>query len=517
MADYSAVITANGETLFSNAAVAGGTIYPVAIICGDGAVGATDPATLEDLVHVVATYNITSSNALVPYQSTYQFIIDSTEVTTSYALREVGLFAKLGEGGVPVMVAYHYTTDPPDTISPSGPASAVLDYNSLTITFSSTPNTVATISPLVPPALHAVTHLQRTDGSSTDPLPVGNVNDVGLIPKTPDDPSKVLVGTTNASWASVPRIVGEVIDYAGATPPPGWLICDGSTYNAVGLFANLFAVIGYSFGGSGDTFNVPDLRGRMSLGAGTGVGLTNRSLAASGGEETHILSVAEMPSHNHSVTDPGHVHPVNDNGHTHSLTQSQHSHALSDPGHAHTYYDPGHAHGVNQSPHSHGISDPSHAHLVYDPGHKHIGFMETNSDSGPPQAGRDSIPKYGYESIDGTPDYEINYGSHGVWRFNSYTSTNPTGVAIYGTGTGIGIQAANANLSINGAATGLTLNPSVTNASIVPSNANITVNAGTTGIGLGTSHANISLANTGNNVPANNMSPYTVLNKLIKY
>src|SRR6185437_1833691 len=68
-------------------------------------------------------------------------------------------------------------------------------------------------------------------------------------------------------------------------------------------FAALFAVIGTAFGaGDGSTtFNLPDMQGRVPVGAGQGGGLTNRVLAAKGGEETHVLSVAEMPAHNHGA------------------------------------------------------------------------------------------------------------------------------------------------------------------------------------------------------------------------
>lgn len=50
--------------------------------------------------------------------------------------------------------------------------------------------------------------------------------------------------------------------------------------------------------------------GRALCIAGAGVGLTNRQLGQTLGEETHLLTVPEIPAHNHSaaVTDPGHVH-----------------------------------------------------------------------------------------------------------------------------------------------------------------------------------------------------------------
>jgi microcystin-dependent protein len=109
--------------------------------------------------------------------------------------------------------------------------------------------------------------------------------------------------------------VGAVTAYAGASAPAGWLLCDGSAVSR-STYADLFAAVGTAFGaGDGSsTFNLPDLRGRAPLGAGTGSGLTARSLGASLGEEQHQLTAAEMPAHTHAAgtyavgTDGAHAH-----------------------------------------------------------------------------------------------------------------------------------------------------------------------------------------------------------------
>lgn len=54
---------------------------------------------------------------------------------------------------------------------------------------------------------------------------------------------------------------------------------------------------------------VPDLRGRSPMGSGTGTGLTARTLGQLVGAETVAITVAQLPVHNHPVTDPGHIHP----------------------------------------------------------------------------------------------------------------------------------------------------------------------------------------------------------------
>ena len=96
---------------------------------------------------------------------------------------------------------------------------------------------------------------------------------------------------------------GTIIQSAAVTVPDGWLLCDGASILKA-TYLNLFNAIGYVYGGSALNFNVPDMRGRVAVGTGDGDGAgtekTNRVLGTFGGEETHTLSVAEMPSHSHT-------------------------------------------------------------------------------------------------------------------------------------------------------------------------------------------------------------------------
>jgi microcystin-dependent protein len=64
------------------------------------------------------------------------------------------------------------------------------------------------------------------------------------------------------------------------------------------------------------------MRGRVAGGIGDGVGLTARTMGNVVGSETHTLTVGEMPTHNHGVTDPGHTHGITDPGHTHSYVNN---------------------------------------------------------------------------------------------------------------------------------------------------------------------------------------------------
>jgi microcystin-dependent protein len=85
----------------------------------------------------------------------------------------------------------------------------------------------------------------------------------------------------------------------------GWLKCDGRQLDTT-TYAILFNVIGYTFGGSGNTFYLPDMQGRVPGAAGTGRGndpidpdLTTRAIGDYIGEEEHRLTINEMPSHTH--------------------------------------------------------------------------------------------------------------------------------------------------------------------------------------------------------------------------
>lgn len=100
-------------------------------------------------------------------------------------------------------------------------------------------------------------------------------------------------------------MAGEMKTTASDNLREGYLWCDGAAVSRT-EYADLFAEIGTKFGaGDGSsTFNVPDMRGRVAVGAGQGSALTDRPLASIGGAETHTLSEAELPTHDHNV----HVH-----------------------------------------------------------------------------------------------------------------------------------------------------------------------------------------------------------------
>lgn len=117
---------------------------------------------------------------------------------------------------------------------------------------------------------------------------------------------------------SVP--IGTILDFAGSAVPDGYKECDGSALSRTN-YSKLFAVIGTTWG-SGDgstTFNIPNLKGRCTIGVGTGDagGATAHNLGTRGGDEryqshSHGNDIAiKTPALSHSITQPAFTVRVN--------------------------------------------------------------------------------------------------------------------------------------------------------------------------------------------------------------
>jgi microcystin-dependent protein len=127
-------------------------------------------------------------------------------------------------------------------------------------------------------------------GNITSP---GNINITGNL-----QCNKATVATLSVSGKIqengqdlIPR--GAIILWSGSLPPEGWALCDGSSPG------------------------IPDLRGRFILGYNPSIAETDEtgmarkgfnSVGENGGHIRHTLTINEMPTHSHGISDPGHVH-----------------------------------------------------------------------------------------------------------------------------------------------------------------------------------------------------------------
>ncbi len=114
-----------------------------------------------------------------------------------------------------------------------------------------------------------------------------------------------VVTITNALNILKSGFIGMIFASATDTPPAGMLACDGATYQK-SAYPDLYDALDLIYQISSTEFKVPDLRGCTIVGAGTGSGLTARTLAQTltqhGGAETVTLDINQIPSHNHNVS-----------------------------------------------------------------------------------------------------------------------------------------------------------------------------------------------------------------------
>jgi microcystin-dependent protein len=79
-------------------------------------------------------------------------------------------------------------------------------------------------------------------------------------------------------------------------PPKGWALCNGQLL-PINQNQALFSLLGTTYGGDGRVnFGLPDLQGRTPIHMGSG-----HTLGERGGEQSHTLSISEIPTHTHTA------------------------------------------------------------------------------------------------------------------------------------------------------------------------------------------------------------------------
>lgn len=95
--------------------------------------------------------------------------------------------------------------------------------------------------------------------------------------------------------------IGEIRMFGFPRTPEGWVPCDGRLLQ-IAEYEPLYVLLGTTYGGDGvSTFATPDLRGRLPVHQGTGLGLTTRVPGEKGGTESVSLLEPQMPAHTHTV------------------------------------------------------------------------------------------------------------------------------------------------------------------------------------------------------------------------
>lgn len=88
--------------------------------------------------------------------------------------------------------------------------------------------------------------------------------------------------------------LSEIRIFSFVFAPKGWALCNGQLL-PINQNQALFSLLGTTFGGDGRVnFALPDQRGRTPIHVGSG-----HSLGEKGGEQSHTLSIAELPTHSH--------------------------------------------------------------------------------------------------------------------------------------------------------------------------------------------------------------------------
>jgi hypothetical protein len=98
-------------------------------------------------------------------------------------------------------------------------------------------------------------------------------------------------------------VPGTIISFGGNNVPAGYVACDGRTVATTGQYADLFAAIGYTWGGTGATFKLPDLRGMFLRGTGNNATWKTAGGGVPSAPVVGGYQVDMFAQHNHNILD----------------------------------------------------------------------------------------------------------------------------------------------------------------------------------------------------------------------
>jgi microcystin-dependent protein len=152
----------------------------------------------------------------------------------------------------------------------------------------------------------------------------GNINVSSLSVPTITSPSNFLINPTISNNKVEYNIVGEIAMLLTNTPPPNFILCNGSSLT-INSYPKLFQLIGFSYGGSIETgmYNLPNFQSTFPIGANGQINNVPASNFATGNNADGALNTYSttynlaspvldvIPIHNHFISDPGHFHDMN--------------------------------------------------------------------------------------------------------------------------------------------------------------------------------------------------------------
>lgn len=145
------------------------------------------------------------------------------------------------------------------------------------------------------------------DASAATPVDadrVGFFQIAGAIIKyvTWSEIKSLIITAAQAAFANLFVKPGTYIQFAGPSAPAGYLACDGSAVSRT-TYADLFAVIStiYGVGDGSTTFNLPDARGLVMVGAGSHGTMTRANGTPYNGGTVGATRNDQMQGHWHQV------------------------------------------------------------------------------------------------------------------------------------------------------------------------------------------------------------------------
>lgn len=160
-----------------------------------------------------------------------------------------------------------------------------------------------------------------------EPKAPDSLSDLKDVKISGDPADNSMLQYDGADWIAAPGLyfpVGSVSVFAGSTPPPGFLLCNGQVVSR-SLYPKLLSIIGttYNTGSESSTeFRLPNIRGRVVAGIDKN-NINFNELGKTGGSSTHTLTTDQMTRHTHIQDE----HTHNQDSHTH--TQDAHNHGVS--------------------------------------------------------------------------------------------------------------------------------------------------------------------------------------------